>query len=215
MTITLNSCTVELLYEKALFLPQQRLLVIADVHLGKAQHFRKEGIALPAQAQSADYERLERLFKKINPLEVYFLGDLFHSTLNKDWPLFCTLIRSFPGITFTLLKGNHDLIDPAYFEDLCIRIEDTIEEGYFIYSHEPLNTIPSHKINICGHIHPGILLRGSGRQRLKLPCFYGAGNRFILPAFGSLTGLYLVEQHRDAHIFGVLPESIRRINSVQ
>lgn len=96
MVININNFEFTLLFEKALYKPDEQLLIIADVHLGKAAHFRKGGISIPAQAQVADYENLKKLFHKVNPKKVYFLGDLFHSSYNNDWNYFCDLIALFP-----------------------------------------------------------------------------------------------------------------------
>lgn len=210
MNITLNERALTLLPEKALYLQDERLLLVADVHLGKAMHFRKAGIAIPGQAQVADYIRLQALFEKVKPESVYFLGDLFHSTLNADWQSFCTLIEGFPDIRFVLLKGNHDLIDAERFHCLNVIVEDRREDEQFLYSHHPLKAVPQGKINICGHIHPGVLLSGSGRQSVKLPCFYLEDQTLILPAFGTLTGLYIMERRKNAQIFCILPNQVRR-----
>lgn len=211
MTITLNEITFELLYEKALYEPEQQLLIIADVHLGKALHFRKQGIAIPAAAQNGDYKALQELFDKIKPKQVYFLGDLFHSAFNNDWHTFCDLINDFKHIKFILVKGNHDLIDTKLFSEMCITVVDTIEEEGLVYSHEPLKKIPAGKINICGHIHPGIVLSGAGRQSVKLPCFYLLENLFVLPAFGVLTGLYPMSKEKGIKVYGVLPGLVKRV----
>lgn len=211
MTITISDQTFTLLPEKALYQPEQRLLVIADIHLGKVNHFRKEGIAIPAKAQMNDYDNLEKLFKKVMPEQVYFLGDLFHSTYNNDWDNFCNLISQFPEIKFTLIKGNHDIIDHGKFNDICINIVDCITHGTITYSHEELKNLPSGQVNITGHIHPGIVLSGAGRQSIKLPCFYLTDRLVIIPAFGVLTGLYSMEQASGARIYAVLTGEIIRV----
>lgn len=211
MNIVLNGRNFELLPDKALYDPLLKLLIIADVHLGKAAHFRKEGIAIPSAAQEGDYIALQALFQKVSPSKVYFLGDLFHSRFNNDWHSFCSLIRNFPDIQFVLIKGNHDIIDIKRFKDLCIEVVDQIAERNLVFSHEPLKSLPESIINICGHIHPGIVLRGQGRQSLKLPCFYLNGQTFILPAFGVLTGLYPMQQGKNVQAFAVLPDSVKRV----
>src|SRR4051812_15695716 len=98
MTIEISNHKFILLHEKALYKPDERLLIIADVHLGKASHFRKEGIAIPSAAQHVDHRNLEALFRKIKPLKVYFLGDLFHSAINRDWYNFQDIVDQFPHI---------------------------------------------------------------------------------------------------------------------
>jgi len=42
----------------AVFWPDQNCLILSDVHLGKIQHFRKNGAAIPLQAQEENYLRL-------------------------------------------------------------------------------------------------------------------------------------------------------------
>lgn len=211
MQIFLRGCEFVLLPEKALYKPDESLLIIADIHLGKASHFRKSGIAMPAGAQAADYDALKKLFEKIHPQKVYFLGDLFHSTFNKDWHYFEELIQGFGHIAFTLIKGNHDLIDATLFERLNISMVDThLEDDAFIYSHAPLEDVNG-KLNISGHIHPGIRLSGIPRQSLTMPCYYLANDTFLLPAFGKLTGLYIVDRHNEAEVYAVLPSGVRKI----
>ena len=211
MQIKLKEQEFTLLYEKALYKADEALLIIADVHLGKARHFRKEGLAIPASAQQGDYDNLQRLFRKMKPSAVYFLGDLFHSDLNNDWHDFSALIGLFPSITFTLIKGNHDRIDHRLFAGLGIAVVDTIEHGKIIYSHEPLAVVAPGCMNIAGHIHPGIVLSGMGRQSLKLPCFHITPSLCILPAFGVLTGLYTMGRSNETEIYMVLPDCIRKL----
>lgn len=211
MMIELNTRQLELLPEKAIYDAARQLLIIADVHLGKAAHFRKEGIAIPAAVQGKDYERLALLFEQTQALNVYFLGDLFHSSINSDWHAFCALVRDFPEVSFTLVRGNHDLIDETLLAELCIRVESTITDEQFVFSHQPLPAVPEGKINLCGHIHPGIQLSGGSRQSLTLPCFYLLKQTFILPAFGALTGLYRVRRSKGDEVYGVLPGGVRRL----
>jgi len=43
-------------------------------------------------------------------------------------------------------------------------------------------------------MHPGIRIDGLAKQSLILPCFYFNGSNFVLPAFGYLTGLFLLKR---------------------
>ncbi|MBS1688017.1 MAG: ligase-associated DNA damage response endonuclease PdeM [Bacteroidetes bacterium] len=211
MQLFLRGSEFTLLPEKALYKHDESLLIIADIHLGKASHFRKSGIPMPANAQAADYKALERLFEKVQPEKVYFLGDLFHSTFNGDWHYFAALISRFQQIDFTLIKGNHDLINKSLFRELNITvIDNTLEDASFIYSHAPLSETDG-KINISGHIHPGIRLSGQARQSLTIPCYYLINNILLLPAFGVLTGLYIMDWDNAADIYAVLSNEVRKI----
>lgn len=208
MILETHGHTFNLLPEKALFLPAERLLVIADVHLGKARHFRKEGIAIPANTQADDYRRLAQLFEKVGPAKVYFLGDLFHSSYNHDWHHFCELVAQFPGISFTLVRGNHDIIDRRHFDDICVDVVDSIGMDSLFFTHDVPEFSPVGKLVIAGHVHPGIVITGVGRQYVTLPCFYKDGNILLLPAFGMLTGLYKMPHTQRAEIFIVMPGEV-------
>jgi len=211
MQVTLKGKLFTLLYEKALYHNEESLLIIADVHLGKAGHFRKEGISMPLNAQQGDYLNLKHLLDKINPEKVYFLGDLFHSDYNYDWHHFEALISTYPGIEFTLIKGNHDFVDVEKFERLGLHIvNDIIEDDGFIYSHHPVK-FQHDKLNIAGHIHPGIALSGRANQSVRIPCFYLHDGLLLLPAFGTLTGYYIMDKIKGAQIFAVLSNEVREL----
>jgi metallophosphoesterase superfamily enzyme len=68
---------------------------------------------------------------------------------------------------------------------------------------------------VCGHIHPGVLLQGTGKQSLRLPCFYKTGNQLILPAFGSTTGLFIVKPGSDSEIFAITPSGIAYYSAME
>ncbi|MCB0811530.1 MAG: metallophosphoesterase, partial [Flavobacteriales bacterium] len=73
---------LELLPAKALWWPRARVLVIADMHMGKATHFRKAGIAVPGAVEQRNVQRAQALLAHYAPHEVLLLGDLFHSRHN-------------------------------------------------------------------------------------------------------------------------------------
>ena len=213
MILQLADITLELLAEKALFLPGENILVVADLHLGKATHFRRSGIPLPMQGIMRDYERLHRLIAEKQPERIILLGDLFHSRYNSEWQLFCDFVNTYPRIRFTLIIGNHDILDRAHYEKLCLEImDDRLLLGNLLLTHEPLKAVPQGRINIAGHIHPGVRLYGAALQSVKLPCFYLRPQQLILPAFGSLTGLYLMEKG-NAEVFVIVKEKVIRISN--
>ncbi len=204
MQIELGNTTVLLLPEKAMFLPEHGILVIADLHLGKAMHFRKAGLLVPPGSAHKDYQVLHALMQQYRPREVWFLGDLFHSTYNSEWQQLEAFIRAYADVRFTLIQGNHDILQTVHYEHLHIQVlPDVVVLEDLVFSHEPLANPAAGKINIAGHIHPGCLLRGLGRQSLRLPCFYFRDNLFLLPAFGALTGLHMMAQGSTATIFPI------------
>jgi DNA ligase-associated metallophosphoesterase len=208
MQIELAGNPVLLLPEKAMLLIEPNILVLADVHLGKATHFRKSGIHIPLATTARDYEVLNQLLLQYQPSQVWFLGDLFHSEHNAEWQQFAAFIRQWPDIHFTLLKGNHDIIPEQNFATLSVTIvAQSLWYQDICCTHEPLQQLPGGVVNVAGHIHPGCLIRSAGRQQYRLPCFYLKDNVLLLPAFGYLTGLSVMDE-RSAQIFPVFPDQV-------
>ena len=194
LEITFRNVLMQLLPEKALYLPQQASLWIADPHFGKVSHFRKAGIAVPARAGEENLRVLKELLERHQPREVIFLGDLFHSGYNAEWPQLLHLLQSYPHTQFILVKGNHDILHQWHYQSLTVCKQWHLNDA-FTLTHHPENT---EAYNVCGHLHPGVKLQGKGRQQLRLPCFYFGEKGAVLPAFGQFTGLHFLQpQPRD------------------
>lgn len=162
-------------------------MLLADLHLGKVTHFRRRGLPVPAAASDGNWDKLLSLLLEFAPERVIFLGDLFHSAYNAEWDAFQSLISRFPGVRFELIPGNHDILPPDKYTGLIVQPQE-LEAGPFLLSHYPVLD-PGPLYNLAGHVHPGVRLRGQGRQYLKLPCFYFGEKGGVLPAFGLFTGL--------------------------
>lgn len=188
----------------------QKTLILADLHLGKATHFRKNGIAVPAAIENENYARLSTLLLNNDITRVLILGDLFHSDFNEQWNIFLFFIKKFPAISFDLVKGNHDILEEVKYtsENLKIYLKSYESEG-FLFTHEPQED----KIlyNICGHIHPGVKIKGSGKQVLRLPCFYFNQKSGILPAFGAFTGLHILNVSQNDEIYGIIENEVLKL----
>lgn len=182
--------------QKALYIAKHGTLALADWHLGKAAHFRKHGLPLPGGKESQDYDVLAALLATYRPERVLFLGDLFHSHFNKECERLGHFIQRHPGLDFHLVKGNHDILEKHRYEDLGLVWEPLPKlMDNLVFSHEPLgHGADKGLFNIAGHLHPGCLIMGKARQSYRLPCYYRSGNALVLPAFGSLTGLAMVDR---------------------
>jgi DNA ligase-associated metallophosphoesterase len=200
-----------LLPQKALFWQEQEILVVADVHLGKVGHFRKAGIAIPRSLEQEDLSMLSDIIHLYHPKKIIFLGDLFHSEHNNDWDWLVLWRDLFKEIEMVLVRGNHDIIADRFYLNANFSLLDTYQLGSFLFIHEPL---PLKKLQeetryvISGHIHPGVKLRGKGRQFLTLPCFHFGKQQAILPAFGKFTGKVCLRCDESDRIFGVLKDSV-------
>ena len=210
MNIVLRGEELTLLPEKAIYWPIQRLLLIADVHLGKVEHFRKAGIAVPAEAGEANYHVLQELILEHSPERVIFLGDLFHSSYNYDWELFNDFLESHNHISFELIRGNHDILHRSQYDrtDMTVH-QERITIGSFILTHDPVEHEDYY--NLCGHIHPCYKMRGKSRQYLRLPCFYFGQRGGILPAIGSFTGMHPVTTQDGDRVYVVVDDQIIQV----
>jgi DNA ligase-associated metallophosphoesterase len=197
-----------LLPEKAVWIDSLRVLLLADIHLGKASHFRKSGIPIPEQVHDLDFQRLGKLIHDYSPKDVYFLGDLFHSSWNEQWEDLGAFLPQFSGSTFHLVLGNHDILPAEKYQDTNLQVyRNAVVLESFLLSHEP-TTPPPGLLNICGHIHPGILLKGKAKQSVRIPCFHYSEDILVLPSFGNFTGLFLINGKKTDYVWGVAEERV-------
>jgi uncharacterized protein len=192
---------VTLLSQRLLYLSEHRVLLLADAHFGKINHFRRAGIAVPSLANNRNASELIDAINETKPERVIFLGDLFHSTINDDWQTVGQITKHFAQCSFELVVGNHDILDAHHYSQCNIDWVQKQAIGQWLLTHEPLSEIPDRLYNFCGHIHPGILLTGAGKQSLLLPCFYFGKQQGILPAFGAFTGLAKIKPKKGDEIF--------------
>ena len=180
-----GGASLELLGEKAVWDPAERALLLADVHLGKAETFQAHGIPLPSDGDAANLNTLLALAHRLQPAAVIVLGDLIHSRLGLTGELRAklTALPELLGCPLRLIGGNHER--GSWIEGLIQEPAQAL--GPWWLSHEP-DPRPG-LLNLCGHLHP-VAVVGSGADRLRLPCFAlnRGANRLALPAFGVLTG---------------------------
>lgn len=203
-----------LLPERALWWPDQEMLIVADVHLGKATHLNKAGQALPNNRALRDLNFLTLLTRELAAKRVLILGDLFHSDPNSEFLLLREFCKNVLPARVELVLGNHDIAGRSFFEGAGITVHD---DPYcfppFCFTHDAAVLQHRHELYILsGHVHPGIKLYGKARQSLRIPCFYFGNDYGLLPAFGSLTGLFSLDYENPEDVFyGIAGERIVRI----
>ena len=185
----------------AIFWKEMEMLLIADVHLGKVTHFRKHGAAIPVDAAYQNLEKITAVTNHFEPKTICFLGDLFHSKINEEWEDFTKWVE-YTSANVILISGNHDIIPVYLYEDLGIKVYDDLILEDFLLTHHP--TEHEDYFNFSGHIHPGVILRGVGRQYLRLPCFFKSLNSLILPAFGNFTGKHILSPTENDEVYAIV-----------
>jgi len=188
-----------------LFWKEKSSLLISDVHLGKVSHFRKFGAAVPQKAVQKNFEMMDEAIAFFKPAHVIFMGDLFHSSLNKEWQLFEKWITTVAS-KITLVVGNHDIISPLKYEALGIDLTSEIISVGFLLTHHPEER--EGFFNFCGHVHPAIRMTGLGRQSVRLRCFFKTETQMLLPAFGEFTGSHTLEPCEGCTIFALLGDTV-------
>lgn len=196
---------------RALYWAEEKALILSDLHLGKSAHFRKAGIAVPAGIIEEDLYRLQQLITRYHPEQLIVVGDLFHSRANNEVQYFRLWRQQFPHIRFVLVKGNHDILDASLYDSLQISVQDTLTLRNIHFMHEPCEGDGNGLYIFSGHLHPGVIIAGGGRQRLRLPCFYFGKHCGILPAFGRFTGLAMLEPDAGEQVFAIANKSIFQV----
>jgi DNA ligase-associated metallophosphoesterase len=183
LPITLAGETVHLLGARAMYWPARHGLLIADLHLGKADLFRRAGIGLPRGGTQDDLEQLGRLLQQHDVRQLWILGDVLHGAAHRaawyrqwqDWR------EQHPDLWIGALEGNHDRVLPK--AELGIELlGERVQEGPFLLRHAPQPHPGLHVL--CGHLHP--LARLPGMQR-RWPAFWLRERLTILPAFSRFT----------------------------
>lgn len=201
--------------DKAAYWPEEKALLIADAHFGKAAAYRALGQPVPRGTTSAMLQRLDLLIASHDCRRIIFLGDFLHAPQSHAPATLAALIewrRRHAGINCLLIRGNHDLRagDPPPALDMAM-VNEPYLLGPFALCHLPLRH-PTHHV-IAGHLHPAFRLQGRGRQSLRLPCFYSDGQMTLLPAFGDFTGGMDIEKAAGRLIFVTAAEGIWQVNA--
>lgn len=188
--------------QRACFWNNKSTLILSDLHLGKAGHFRKHGIPISKQVHITDLSFLDQLIDELKVNRVLLLGDLFHSLENLEWLDFINFMEKHSTTEFILVQGNHDILEK--YPDRLKVLPKLIEAPFsFTHIRERDNFY-----NISGHIHPGVTIRGRARQGITMPCFLFSKEHAILPAFGQFTGIKKIKPLKTDRVFAIADRQI-------
>jgi len=203
--------SLRLLPEGALWIGDGKLLVVADVHLGKSAAFRARGLPVPEGDTARDCKRLLDLAHKCGAEQLVIAGDLFHAPSGIDSELETTL-AGFLGeiaIPLTLVVGNHDVKIRRLPAGLKSLPHLDLGESLRII-HDPAHA-SGERLHISGHWHPVVRIPDGRRTSLRLPCFLYRNHTLVLPAFGSFTGGAILSAEPDDRVFVALRDEIVEI----
>jgi DNA ligase-associated metallophosphoesterase len=208
LEIELAGEPVRLYADRALYWPRHRRLLVADLHLGKADVFRRAGIGLPRGGTSRDLQRLDVLIDASGADALWVLGDVLHgpapdAAWRASWD---TWRQARPQLRVAALVGNHDraLAQAGLGIEL---LGDAFDAPPFALRHEPQEHARLHVL--CGHLHPCIGLPGLGPRRW--PAFWLRERMTVLPAFSAFTGGVAVAPSAREAVAVCVEDTITRI----
>jgi DNA ligase-associated metallophosphoesterase len=197
--------------QRSLFWEEEKTLIVSDLHFGKTGHFRKAGIAVPQHVYKEDLQRLVSLLLYFKPSQLVVVGDFFHSEANTELEWFKRWRDEFSSLQITLVRGNHDILKEGWYREAAIDlVQPTLQVNSFLFSHDKCEA-DNDIYSFFGHIHPGVVLNGLGKQSLRFPCFYFCREYCILPAFSKFTGAVGMNQSAASAIFAIVDNELIKL----
>ena len=201
-----------LLPEKAVFWPAEKMLIIADIHFGKAASFRAQGIPVPRGTTTENLVGLDALIDAHGAEHVVFLGDFLHARAahaSSTQQAMLAWRERRRELRLTLVRGNHDKHagDPAATLGIEL-VDEPHAVGPFAFCHHP--DLETGGYALAGHVHPAWVL-ATRFDSLRLPCFVVGKGRMILPSFGSFTGGHVVTREPGDAIFVTSGEAVHSV----
>ncbi|TQI75815.1 putative phosphoesterase [Bosea sp. AK1] len=169
----------------ALWLPEERTLVVADLHLEKGSAYAARGVMLPPYDSTATLVALGHAIRRHQPARVIALGDSFHDrdAENRLAPeTRATLSLMQQGRDWLWITGNHD---PAISRAMGGESAAEVVLAGVTLRHEP--TASEDGYEIAGHLHPAAKVRMRGRA-IRRRCFAMSARRCVMPAMGAYAG---------------------------
>ena len=211
----------------ALFVPEERILVITDLHLGLEHELFKAGIVIPPQAEK--FKKItDFLIKTTKAKNLIILGDVKHKVPGtsfremKEIPkLFSYLIEK---VKVVCVKGNHDdNISSLLPKEVKIYSSRGFRIGKYGFFHG--HAWPSKKLMGCdylfmGHVHPSIEFKDNfGYRNIEQVWVKGkldenlVKNKYkikktgkletiILPTFNKLLGGIAINKVKSKELIG-------------
>lgn len=166
----------------ALFWPQEKTLVIADLHLEKGSYLAKRGNPIPLYDTLDTLQRIQGLIDEYAPEQVITLGDNVHDKqaferMNKDSQHQLNMLF-IQAKRWIWIDGNHDQnSSPEGGEHLICTKDHTIDNISFTHD------FGEYPVQVIGHFHPKTRVAG-----VRGKCFLMNETKMIMPSFGTFTG---------------------------
>ncbi len=180
---TFHGAQLSALPSGALHWPDEDLLVVSDLHLGKAARQSAQGGAqLPPYEAQETLTRLEADLAASGARRVICLGDSFDTLeIAAGFPEAegARITAMQAGRDWTWIEGNHD---PGPLELGGTHLREA-RIGPLTFRH----IASGDSAEVSGHYHPKARLIARGRSLIR-PCFLMDSQKLVMPSYGSFTG---------------------------
>jgi DNA ligase-associated metallophosphoesterase len=203
---------VDLLPERALFIRAARALVVADLHVGKSESYRRFGVPSTDGIDEESLIRLSRAAMRAEAKVIVVVGDLTHSAegIGEAERERFAEFRARCSLPIRLVEGNHDRgarsLPPEWMID---RVGETFELAGVRFCHDPAEVSATAKWTICGHSHP-MLSVSRGVRSVEAPAFVVeyARRTVVLPAFSKFSRGVRIEPSEQRGIFPIVEHAV-------
>jgi uncharacterized protein len=165
---------------KALFFPEEKIMVISDLHIGYEESLSEQGIFVPRRQYEEIMKDIKQVFEKIGKVrEIIITGDLKHefgTISSQEWRETREILDFLKTKSekIVLIKGNHDTI----LEPIARRGELEIKESYtegeicFIHGNKMISECLDKRVKmiVMGHRHPAFILSDKYKKE-RYKCF--------------------------------------------
>lgn len=163
----------------ALFLKEQKALVIADLHIGYESSLKDRGIHIPQNSYPYMREVVYRLIKETGARTLIMLGDVKHEfgkPSAQEWVEVKDLLSflSDNGVEVHVVRGNHDNYIIAILNRMNVPLHDpfmVLDDVLLMHGHKEVEVPEEIRTVLMGHEHPAVSSRDLSGSRYKFKCF--------------------------------------------
>ena len=211
---------------KTIYLENQKILVIGDLHLGYDLMLKEKGIGFPFNQTKNTLKEIKTIIQKIGKKKIrkiIFLGDIKHNFEFKKQEFFekkeffNELKKFISKSEIIKIKGNHDTTNNPEYLDYYI-----YEDLFFSHGDRFFLEMINKKIKtiIIGHIHPAVVI--SDKIKIKKEKFktflkgkYKNKNIIIVPSFfPMIQGTEINENYEKKSNWSIVSEQeLKKLNT--
>ncbi len=139
LPIEIDGQLLELRGDGTIWMPLERALLVADLHLGKDASFRAAGIPVPVGMNRKTLDQLSATILQLMPDQLVILGDLIHNRDSISTELmgeFADWRKRHFQLNIQLAEGNHDRHVRKFPKAWELGVSNVIELGRFQLCHQ-------------------------------------------------------------------------------